>query len=321
MKKNLFYILIILIIGSCKKESKNIAMQLPTSPTGLTAISIDTTRVVLRWTDNSNNEAGFIIQRKSPGGNFEDIGSVGSNVSEFINEGLSSGATYIFRVLSYNSTGNSTAYSNELIVTTIVNLPSVLIGNQIWTTQNLNVSFYKNGDPIPQVTDPNQWENLTTGAWCWFNNDSVNYSRFGKLYNWYALYDPRGISPEGWHVPSVSDWKKLIMQLDSSSDTTLPSTQYTVSYLAGGDLKETGLTHWASPNTGANNNSGFSGIANGYRIGGGLFASNGIFGNYWSITEYSNTNAWYFYLQNNSSQINIFANSKFVGASVRLVKD
>ena len=84
------------------------------------------------------------------------------------------------------------------------------IGNQIHTTKNLNVTKYRNGDIIPQVTDPTQWTNLTTGAWCYYNNDPANGAIYGKLYNWYAVNDPRGLAPQGWHVPSHTEF------LDSS---------------------------------------------------------------------------------------------------------
>jgi uncharacterized protein (TIGR02145 family) len=86
--------------------------------------------------------------------------------------------------------------------------------------KNLNVSKYKNGDIIPQVTDGTQWANLTTGAWCWYNNDSATYAAtYGKLYNWYAVNDPRGLAPEGWHVPSDGEWNILIKYLDPIADT------------------------------------------------------------------------------------------------------
>lgn len=77
---------------------------------------------------------------------------------------------------------------------------------KVWMDKNLNVDTYRNGDKIPQVTDPNEWANLTTGAWCWYNNDSARDNKYGKLYNWYAITDPRGIAPQGWHIPSDAEW-------------------------------------------------------------------------------------------------------------------
>lgn len=86
----------------------------------------------------------------------------------------------------------------------------VQIGNQIWMTKNLNVSKYRNGDPIPQVQDPNQFTAMTTGAWCYYGNNPANGDLHGKLYNFYAVKDPRGLAPEGWHIASNQEWSILI---------------------------------------------------------------------------------------------------------------
>src|SRR6478736_2666159 len=89
-------------------------------------------------------------------------------------------------------------------------IPQVTIGTQIWMTKNLNVRNYRNGDPIPRVDGPSQWSNLTTGAFCWYNNDTDTGYIYGRLYNWYAVIDPRGLAPVGWHIPSDSEWTTLI---------------------------------------------------------------------------------------------------------------
>jgi uncharacterized protein (TIGR02145 family) len=88
-------------------------------------------------------------------------------------------------------------------------IETVLIGNQEWTTKNLNVSKYRNGDIIPEVKDPKKWANLKTGAWCYYNNEPKNGAIYGKLYNWHAINDPRGLAPEGYHVPSENEWEEL----------------------------------------------------------------------------------------------------------------
>ncbi|MBK9465523.1 MAG: fibrobacter succinogenes major paralogous domain-containing protein [Chitinophagaceae bacterium] len=106
----------------------------------------------------------------------------------------------------YNGTGwvSLTTPSN-----TAVFLPTIVIGTQQWMNNNLDVAFYRNGDPIPQVTDPTAWAGLTTGAWCYYNNDSTLGNKYGKLYNWYAVNDPRGLAPQGWHIPSDAEWTAL----------------------------------------------------------------------------------------------------------------
>jgi uncharacterized protein (TIGR02145 family) len=136
----------------------------------------------------------------------------------------------------------------------------VTIGTQVWMLYNLDVTTYANGDPIPQVTDPTEWadQNITTGAWCYYNNDPANGVVYGKLYNRYAVTDPRGLAPEGWHIPSDAEFTTLSDYLGGLS-------------VAGGKLKETGYTHWQSPNTGATNESGFT------ALGSGLRGTNGIF--------------------------------------------
>jgi hypothetical protein len=94
------------------------------------------------------------------------------------------------------------------IRTIVDDIETVLIGNQEWTTKNLNVSKYRNGDIIPEVKDPKKWANLKTGAWCYYNNKPENGKIYGKLYNWYAVNDPRGLAPEGFHVPSKVEIEK-----------------------------------------------------------------------------------------------------------------
>src|SRR5580765_7574137 len=86
---------------------------------------------------------------------------------------------------------------------------AIKIGTQKWMSRNLDVTYYRNGDVIPHVTDPTKWQALTTGAWCWYNNDSANGAVYGKLYNWYAVNDPRGLVPAGWHIPSDAEWNTL----------------------------------------------------------------------------------------------------------------
>jgi hypothetical protein len=101
------------------------------------------------------------------------------------------------------------------------NPSSVTIGTQIWSDKNLDVTKYRNGDPIPQVTDATLWANLTIGAWCWYNNDSATYAAiYGRLYNWYAINDPRGLAPTGWHVATDAEWNKMTKYLDPDIDTT-----------------------------------------------------------------------------------------------------
>jgi uncharacterized protein (TIGR02145 family) len=177
--------------------------------------------------------------------------------------GLAASTLYYVRAYATNSAG--TAYGTQQTFTTasaVANLPRVTIGTQVWTTQNLSVARYRNGDIIPQVTDQTQWAALTTGAWCWYNNDSATYAAtYGRLYNWYAVNDARGLAPQGFHIPTDAEWNKLVKYLDAGADTTCANCNQ--STIAGGSMKRT--TGWNAPNIGASNSSGFAGLPGGYR--------------------------------------------------------
>jgi uncharacterized protein (TIGR02145 family) len=183
------------------------------------------------------------------------------------------------------------------------------IGKQVWMLKNLNVDHYRNGDTIPQVTDPTQWLNLTTGAWCYYNNDPVMGAIYGKLYNWYAVNDPRGLAPDGWHVPTDAEWTILTNYLGGES-------------VAGGKLKEAGTAHWKTPNDGATNESGFSALPGGLRFySNGAFYTFGGAGYWWSATEGYATSAWFRDLSYDYTYVRRGHFSKEDGFSVRCVKD
>lgn len=204
--------------------------------------------------------------------------------------------------------------SNENINTPVTDIDgniyqTVTICNQIWTQKNLQVSRYKNGDIIPQVTDYTEWMNLTTGAWCYYNNDPENESIYGKLYNWYAVVDPRGLAPAGWHIPSGAEWDTLIENCLGVGE-------------AGGKLKEAGTAHWDSPNLLATNSSGFTALPGGYR---GFFGFDWIrkTGYFWSTTTTEGDTAKAKHLSLFNTLSNEFRSNtyKSYGFSVRCVKD
>jgi uncharacterized protein (TIGR02145 family) len=192
------------------------------------------------------------------------------------------------------------------------NFPTVTICNQTWTAKNLDVNTYRNGDPIPQVTDPTAWVNLTTGAWCWYNNDSATYaSTYGKLYNWYAVNDPRGLAPIGWHIPTDAEWAVLSTCLGGDG-------------VAGGAMKEAGTTHWNSPNGGATNSSGFTALPGGARGDNGantsIFQNVGNEARFWSSTEQDAINAFFRLIQDFSAPLYRSGFGKDNGLSVRCVR-
>lgn len=188
-------------------------------------------------------------------------------------------------------------------------LANATIGDQVWSITNLNVSRYRNGDIIPHVTDDIEWINLTTGAWCWYNNDSSTYAAiYGKLYNWYAVNDPRGLAPLGWHIPTDAEWTTLVNYLGGSA-------------VAGSAMKQTGTNLWNSPNLSATNASGFSGLPGGVRFAYGTFDFIRVYGIWWSASEDNATNAWFRYFDYSNATAPRSTDLKSLGFSVRCVRD
>ena len=157
----------------------------------------------------------------------------------------------------------------------------VTIGNQVWTSKNLDVATYRNGDVIPQVQDQNAWANLTTGAWCYYDNDASNGTKYGKLYNWYAVHDARGLAPQGFHIPSDAEWTIL--------------TDYLGGEEAAGTKMKSG-TGWVSNGNGTNS-SGFAGFPGGCRGRDETFCNIGSYGHWWCATENRSNDAWSRYLR------------------------
>jgi len=183
---------------------------------------------------------------------------------------------------------------------------TITIGTQSWLVENLKVTHYRNGDAIPNVSTASSWGALTTGAYCCYNNMTADIAKYGLLYNWYAAVDGRNLAPTGWHVATNAEYSTLISYLGSS---------------AGGALKETGTLSWSTPNTGATNSSGFTGLPGGYCSNTGSFSDIGISGDFWTTTAAStaNANALYLYYGNaTASQSNYI---KGIGLSVRCVMD
>lgn len=160
---------------------------------------------------------------------------------------------------------------------------TVKIGTQNWMQENLNTSHYRNGDLIPKVTDSATWAALTTGAYCYYNNDSATYAAtYGKLYNWFAVTDSRGLAPDGWHVPSDAEWTSL----ETYAVTIKPSGDL------GGKLKAAGTGLWASPNIYATNSSGFTAFPGGIRYVDFSFNDIGTYAYFLSTTEHNTNEAW-----------------------------
>ena len=198
---------------------------------------------------------------------------------------------------------------------------SVIIGTQEWQKENLNVSKYADGTVIPQVTDLNTWLNMLTGAWCYYNNDPANGPIYGKLYNWYAvmgIYDTaslnnpllrKKIAPAGWEVPTDEKWTTLTDYLGGET-------------VAGGKMKESGTLHWASPNTGATDISGFTALPGGKRQPPVFINFDGMtaIGYWWSVSDFDTTTAWCRNIDYINISISRYSDTKKSGFSVRCIK-
>ncbi|MBW6492910.1 MAG: T9SS type A sorting domain-containing protein [Lentimicrobium sp.] len=193
--------------------------------------------------------------------------------------------------------------------------PVVTIGNQTWMAENLKVTHYRNGDEIPNVTENSEWNDLRSCAYCWYDNDINWKDDYGALYNWYAANDSRGLCPAGWHTPTDAEWTILANYLGGEG-------------VAGGKMKST-LTdpdahpRWNLPNTGATNESGFSGLPGGSRNSpfGGGFYSIGLVSYFWSSSQRDSGIGWLRSLVHDFSYLSVLSYEKPNGYSVRCVRD
>ncbi len=201
-----------------------------------------------------------------------------------------------------DTTNNTT--TNQ--VTQTGSYKSVKIGTQTWMTENLNVSTFRNGDPIPQAKSNEEWEQAGENkqpAWCYYENDPKNGNKYGKLYNWYAVNDPRGLAPAGWHIPTDAEWTTLENQLGNDVEKKIKST-----------------SGWEGNGNGTNS-SGFSGLPGGTRYSDGTFNYIGRYGCWWSSSEYVSLVAWDRTLYYISGSVYRYGSSKERGLSVRCLRD
>jgi uncharacterized protein (TIGR02145 family) len=254
---------------------------------------------------------------------------LGSGYGSFsgILSGLSPTTTYYVR--AYAVKDNITFYGNEINFTTLATnfgyygevtdidgnvYNAVTIGSQVWLVENLKTTRYRDGTPIPYGTG--NWWSLATGAYCNYNDNEAYTGTYGRLYNWYAVNDPRNIAPMGWHVATDNDWIALLGYFGGM-------------YVAAGNLKEYGTAHWQEPNLAFPNDGGFNALPGGYRSV-TLFGGIGMRGSWWSSSDYPGT-VYGKYIRMHYSEQNTMGsfgtgdsqgwNDKHYGYSVRCVKN
>jgi uncharacterized protein (TIGR02145 family) len=188
---------------------------------------------------------------------------------------------------------------------------TITIGSRTWMAENLKVTHYRNGDPIPNIISANTWSELTSGAWCSYENRADCSETYGKLYNWYAVSDSRILAPDGWHVPTDAEWTELETFLGGK-------------WVAGGKLKEAGTVHWYSTYDSITNSSGFTALPGGYRpYNNGPFSEIGYDANFWTSSEADSTyhTVWQRMLIYEDEWSNRFEVFKGNGFSIRCIKD
>jgi uncharacterized protein (TIGR02145 family) len=199
--------------------------------------------------------------------------------------------------------------NQQLAIVKSNSIDTIKIGNQTWTSSNLNVTTFQNGDTIPQAKTDEEW--ITAGKegkaeWCYYNNDSSNATIYGRLYNFYAIADPRGIAPEGFRIPTIEDWNELENYLGGFE-------------VAGGKLKNT--KGWHTVN--GSNISGFSGLPGGSRSVKESFKELGEYCYWWSSTQ-TEWNLDFAFMKRLDDSNNFFYTDdtpKIRGCSVRCIKN
>ncbi len=189
---------------------------------------------------------------------------------------------------------------------------TVVIGTQEWMAENLKTTKYNDGSKITNITEAVKWGDDTLGAWCYYNNDATNNTKYGKLYNWYAVSPTKNggknVCPTGWHLPTADEWNVLTEYL--GGDT-----------IAGNKMKEVGTTSWKITNNKITNASLFTGLPGGVRNNEGNFFEFGTMGTWWTSDEYFTGFAFYNTMQITDSQLTSLFIFEKNGLSVRCLKD
>ena len=280
----LFPVVPLTLLNNCKKEA--VAPTVTLAPvTNITSNSATSGGYITTEGTSAVTARGVCLATTQNPTTANSKTADGTGTGTFISnlKGLFPGTSYYLRAYATNSAG--TSYGDEIPFKTLAitygtmsdndgNVyRTITIGTQVWMVENLKTTKYRNGESIPNVTVNTSWKALTTGAYCWYNNDATIYKAdYGALYNWYAVADGRNIAPMGWHVPTYSDWTLLKDYLGGRS-------------VAGGPLKETGDSHWQTPNRYATNSTGFTALPGGRRnFDQNFFVGLGSYGYWWSST-------------------------------------
>jgi uncharacterized protein (TIGR02145 family) len=330
--------LLIIIFGCEKNENENQSLTCiitnPDSGEEIVQGQAVTISVDADHTDGNIIEVGFYVDGSGVGSsgsfpyNYEwnttgaEIGSHTIKATAKDNEGSSATDEINIEIVEAD---NNIVFNPDLTYGTISDIDgntykTIQIGEQEWMAQNLAATKYNDGTAIPLETSSSGWSNLTTPAYCWYNNDEATYKAdYGALYNWYVVETGK-LCPTGWHVPTDAEWKELELYLGmSQSELDAGGSRGTDE---GGKLKETGTTHWNYPNTATTNESGFTAVPGGCRYGSdGSFDLIGLNGAWWSASKYFSSRAWYRLMSNDYGLITRSTYTKNYGFSIRCLRD
>ncbi len=312
--------LCIITLASCKKDEEQ-EYEVPTIST-TDVIDIKETSAVCggKITNDGGSEitARGVCWSTSPNPTISNKKTTdGAGIGEFVSSlsGLSLGTAYYVRAYATNIIG--TAYGEPMLFITDGSAgnisdndgntyTTIRLGTQTWMLENLRSITYNDGTPIPEVTDSTGWDSLRTPAYCWYNNQAVYANPYGALYNWHTVNTGK-LCPTGWHVPTDAEWTILTNFLGGEST-------------AGGKIKESGTIHWSHPNTGATNQIRFTALPGGYRYDNATFYGLGLYGYWWTSTEFNNK-VKYRSLKYNQAYIDNYDAGMRRGFSVRCIKD
>jgi uncharacterized protein (TIGR02145 family) len=254
--------------------------------------------------------------------------------------GLQSETTYYLR--AYATNNEDTGYGNQIAfetqpsgwepcqdVETITDIDgnvyeTIQIGVQCWMKENLKTTHYRNGTPIDYPdADNNAWQSNKSGAYAWYDNDISWKDRYGALYNWHALNNANGLCPIGWHVPTDAEWTVLTTYVSGQPEylCNINTNWIAKSLAATADWVTNTVTCAVGNNLSTNNATGFSGLPGGYRYSNAYFYRLGLYGYWWSSTDYSSTNAWIRYMGYSETSASRYPDSKVLGLSVRCLRD
>ncbi|MEY4955441.1 MAG: hypothetical protein RI981_1526 [Bacteroidota bacterium] len=289
------------------------SLPLPSSPGAVVLEYTSPTTATVSWLNNAAGTAeipvvGTKVYRKSEAEtSFTLLATLGATDNVYYDKGLTPDTKYTYQVVRFNNYGDGPTSSVTARTDKFAVYEEVTISGKTWMLKNLDVSTYRNGDVIPEIKNLADWNKATAGAWCYYNFGSAMNPNWGKLYNKYAVDDPRGLAPQGWHIPSKTEWMELITAAGVPGAPKIKAT-----------------TGWRTPFV-ASNSTGFTAYPAGGIIRGQFDFNNVNLESYFWIKDPGNGDLrYYIYMQAENNDINIYPDALeggLHGFSVRCRKD